>query len=653
MKITIDGMAWLPKADLSSEQLSWLKKTLTITQKVSREYANRSKPAIVELWKETEAAIGIPREFFLEKMTKGHEIDYKVSRGLPWPNRLEPEPIDGKLPEWAYHRSDDPSELTLFDTEKNQLVLLRNEQAEAMQSTLEHLGNKPMAGGLIQAPTGWGKTTFVLALLHKMKMRTAVLVHREFLANQWRKRINRFLPDCKVGLVAGNKWDEEDCHVCLVMIETIASWATKNKIKEEFPNIFGILAADECVDGNALVHTDNGPMTLRDIVNSNTNIRVVSYNDATKCFEYKKVKNKWNKGKKKVLIIRTKENTIKVTPEHLIMTKSGWVEARNLAKGNQILNMTPEDIGISPLKVKNPLNLVNVLSHTSQNISDINYTEIVDILDGDEVEVYDIEVEDNHNFIANNMVVHNCHRASAPLWSQALPVFNSAYRIGVSAHPKRSDGLDAAIFYHIGQKIYTGTTMMMTPKVRRVWTNFKIDHPRLNVSMLSMEFAFKYMAKDETYNQDVVNQIKLAFEAKRKILVYSHTIDHLKTLKKMLDVQLKDTGATIDFYIGGMKEEQLDAAAECSIILASYQMAKDSLDIPALDTVVLAGPIRNPQQPAGRACREFEGKKPPIVVDMRADNVPVFRSYAESRDNAYARLYNDDFLTKKLDIKTT
>jgi superfamily II DNA or RNA helicase len=494
MKITIDGMAWLPKADLSVDQISWLKKTLTITQQVSREYASRSKPAIVQLWKESEGSIGIPREFFFENLTKGkgHEIEYKVSRGLPWPNRLEPELVDGKLPEWANHRSNDLGELTLFDTVKNQPIILRDGQVEAVGLTMDKFANKEMAGGIICSGTGTGKTMISLEIIRRLRLPAAVLVHREFVANQWKKFAARYIPDAKVGMIAGDEIDIEGCHIVIIMLQTVVSWLNRG-FKTDISDLFGITVSEET------------------------------------------------------------------------------------------------------------------------------------------------------------------HRAPSPTWSKVIPVFNAAYRIGISANPKRSDGLGCILDYHIGSRIYTGTSVLMTPKIRRVWTTYKIDHPRLNPSMLSMEFAFKLMSKDETYNQDVVNQVKQAVEAGRKILVYSHTIDHLRILRKLLDEQLvdkiKDKSVTIDFYIGGMKEEQLDAAAECTIILASFQMAKDSLDIPSLDTVVLAGPVRNPQQPAGRACREYENKKQPIVVDMRADNVPVFKSYAESRDHAYARLYNDDYLNRKLDIK--
>lgn len=95
----------------------------------------------------------------------------------------------------------------------------------------------------------------------------------------------------------------------------------------------------------------------------------------------------------------------------------------------------------------------------------------------------------------------------------------------------------------------------------------------------------------------------------------------------------------MDYFIGGMAEEELDEASLADVIFATYKMAAEAMDIPPIDTVVLSTPIRNPEQAAGRALRPFPGKKDPIIVDMRADAVAICRDYAESRDKNYERLY--------------
>lgn len=54
--------------------------------------------------------------------------------------------------------------------------------------------------------------------------------------------------------------------------------------------------------------------------------------------------------------------------------------------------------------------------------------------------VYNIEVEQHHNYFAAGLLVHNCHHTSAGTWAKALRHFCSAKVLGVTATPCRSDG---------------------------------------------------------------------------------------------------------------------------------------------------------------------------------------------------------------------
>ena len=63
-------------------------------------------------------------------------------------------------------------------------------------------------------------------------------------------------------------------------------------------------------------------------------------------------------------------------------------------------------------------------------------------------------------------------------------------------------------------------------------------------------------------------------------------------------------------------------------------MAKEGLDIPRLDTLVLGSPAENTIQCMGRILRELPGKKNPIVVDVFDDCV-AFRGEIWSRVRQY------------------
>jgi hypothetical protein len=54
--------------------------------------------------------------------------------------------------------------------------------------------------------------------------------------------------------------------------------------------------------------------------------------------------------------------------------------------------------------------------------------------------VYNLEVEGNHNYFANGMLVHNCHHASATTYREVFDRLPSAARIGLTATPFRLDG---------------------------------------------------------------------------------------------------------------------------------------------------------------------------------------------------------------------
>ena len=58
---------------------------------------------------------------------------------------------------------------------------------------------KKTNGGIISVPCGWGKTIIALYLISKLKKKTIIVVHKEFLLNQWKQRIAEFLPNAKVG----------------------------------------------------------------------------------------------------------------------------------------------------------------------------------------------------------------------------------------------------------------------------------------------------------------------------------------------------------------------------------------------------------------------------------------------------------------------
>jgi superfamily II DNA or RNA helicase len=69
--------------------------------------------------------------------------------------------------------------------------------------------------------------------------------------------------------------------------------------------------------------------------------------------------------------------------------------------------------------------------------------------------------------------------------------------------------------------------------------------------------------------------------------------------------------------MGGMKERDLQESSTKKIIFATFSQAHEGLDIPTLDTVILATPKSDIQQSIGRVMRETKGKKNnPHIYDI-------------------------------------
>ncbi|TRU12083.1 MAG: DNA polymerase III subunit gamma/tau [Microcystis sp. Msp_OC_L_20101000_S702] len=169
---------------------------------------------------------------------------------------------------------------------------------------------------------------------------------------------------------------------------------------------YKVYVIDECLTGDSLVFTETGliPINHPEILGK----RVLSYNESSGEWEYKKVLRWLNRGVKATLTIQTRNQTINCTGNHLIRTEKAWIQAKNLKIGDQILSpVNVAAVQYTPSIIKSPQWLTN-------------FEEVIGIQEGDTESVYDLEVEDNHNFVANGLLVHNCHMLSTAAFNALL-----------------------------------------------------------------------------------------------------------------------------------------------------------------------------------------------------------------------------------------
>lgn len=175
-----------------------------------------------------------------------------------------------------------------------------------------------------------------------------------------------------------------------IMYEDMHYDYSPDSVYDEYKGI----TTNPCVAGDTIINTDKGKLTIKEVVerfNSGEKFKVLSYNIEDNKPELKPItKALLTKKDAKLIEIKiNKDVKLKLTPEHKVYTSNrGYVEASSLTKDDLLI------ICFSELK------------NTYQELyKDIEITSIEEVKNED---VYDISVEKNHNFFANNILVHNC-----------------------------------------------------------------------------------------------------------------------------------------------------------------------------------------------------------------------------------------------------
>ena len=117
---------------------------------------------------------------------------------------------------------------------------LKDEQKIPAEKTIK--AYKSCGGGILSLPCGFGKTILALYFISVLKKKTLVIVHKEFLMNQWIERIKFALPNAKVGIVQGDKCQIDNNDIIIGMLQTLS-------MKEFAPDTFddiGHVIIDEC-----------------------------------------------------------------------------------------------------------------------------------------------------------------------------------------------------------------------------------------------------------------------------------------------------------------------------------------------------------------------------------------------------------------------
>jgi superfamily II DNA or RNA helicase len=272
--------------------------------------------------------------------------------------------------------------------------------------------------------------------------------------------------------------------------------------------------------------------------------------------------------------------------------------------------------------------------------------------------VYNIEVEDNNNYFANGVLVHNCqHCCGSPTrvtqFYKVLSNLSAKYKYGLTATPKRADGLEKSMFALLGPKIHevpreevADTTCPV--KVSVIPTGWYPDYDCVLMGDGTIDYnkVIDNMIHDDERYKVVFQEIARLNEP---TIVLANRVEYLQRLCESARLFGKRVRC-----LSGMgqskkaKEERKQALealnnGELDCIFCTYSLAAEGLDIPNLRYVVFATPEKDPtriQQASGRVGRKAPDKDCGIVIDF-VDAFGMYKSWEKKREAVYKKLGYD------------
>ena len=212
------------------------------------------------------------------------------------------------------------------------------------------------------------------------------------------------------------------------------------------------------------------------------------------------------------------------------------------------------------------------------------------------------------------LIVDEAHHICAKVFSQSLFKMCPKHIYGLSATPNRKDGLTKVLHWFMGPTFFAvereNQQQVEVFPIEFECERFRDPPPCTRFGKLSLSTMITELTENRERNTMLVNLIKRIAKTTRQILVLSDRRQHCMMLQQCFP-------KTSGLYMGGMKEADLTESSKKQIIFATFSQAHEGLDIPSLDTVILATPKSDIVQSIGRVMRETKGKKNnPNIYDI-------------------------------------
>lgn len=566
-----------------------------------------------------------------------------------------------------------------------------------VQDKKNHGGHEG-GGGLISVGCGQGKTVMALNIISRISKKTLVVVHKEFLMNQWIERIQQFLPTAKVGKIQGKIVDTQNKDIVIGMLQSLSMKDYPASLFQQF----GLTIIDECFPANTKIITTQGIKTIEDLFVQWTEFtycsspqseqtrqyldptplpHILSYNRIEEQYEWRPMTHAWIRTKPYMVRVHyavinkygATEYSFDCTPNHKILVNYGSVLEENDTslrnRQRKYFSQSREDIVSSTVYIQaQDLTIGDCIVgcciiRTKQGTyieqrNEYYVVKNIQYLVDETYTVYDIEVATTHNFVIlpeqsphedmeyHGLTVSNCHHIGAEVFSRSLFKMVTPYMLGLSATLTRKDGLTNVFKMFLGDVVYemkrkVDPHQKEEDKVLIRAIQYKTNNEAFNRTELNFKGQMNYavmIRKLCEYTQrtefilDIIYDL-LKENTHHQIMVLAHNKSILKYIYQAIENR---EWASVGYYLGGMKEHALKESETKRVVIATYAMAEEALDIKTLTTLVMVTPKTDVEQAVGRILRSKHEHARPIVVDI-TDTHDVFKNQWRKRQTFYKK----------------
>lgn len=249
------------------------------------------------------------------------------------------------------------------------------------------------------------------------------------------------------------------------------------------------------------------------------------------------------------------------------------------------------------------------------------------------------------------VLIDECHHSASETIANVLKEVKAKYVYGVTATPKRGDGLEKINYMLIGPIRYSYTAKEKAKEQgiqHLVYPRFTRTVPPRGVITDKMHpnEAYEIIHNNDVRDEQIIEDVKNCVATGRTPVVLSRYKDHSKKfyerLKSCADhvFLMTDNNSKKEHRKILEQMHQVDKN-ESLILIATGSLVGEGFDFPRLDTLFMATPVSFRgvvEQYAGRLNRDYAGKENVIIYDYVDNHIPMFNNMYMKRLKAYKQI---------------